>query len=42
MNVTTKTLDMGRVGAVGVLTAYLAAVAAVALALDYKDLSIKL
>jgi len=33
---------MGRVEAMGILTAYLAAVAAVALVLDYKDLSIKL
>ncbi|KAI5853895.1 GWT1-domain-containing protein [Tricharina praecox] len=42
VNVTIKTLDMGRVEAMGILTAYLAAVGAVALALDYKDMSIKL
>jgi hypothetical protein len=42
VNVTLKTLDMSRVEAMGILTAYMAAITAVALALDYKDLNIKL
>jgi phosphatidylinositol glycan class W len=42
VNVTIKTLDMGRVEAMGILSAYMAAITAIAVALDYKDLSIKL
>lgn len=42
VNVSINTLEVGRMGAMGVLVGYLFVLAAVALGLDYKDLSIKL
>ncbi|KAF8545449.1 GWT1-domain-containing protein [Trichophaea hybrida] len=42
VNVSLKTLDTGRAASMGVLTAYMAVITAVALLLDYKDLNIKL
>ncbi|KAA8907529.1 GWT1-domain-containing protein [Sphaerosporella brunnea] len=42
VNVSVKTLDVGRVAAMGILTAYMVVITAFALILDYKNLSIKL
>lgn len=42
MNVSIKTLNLGRVEAMGILAGYMVTLATVALGLDYNDLSIKL
>lgn len=42
INVSIKTLNLGRVEAMGILTGYMAILTALALVLDYKNISVKL
>lgn len=42
VNVAVNTLEVGRMGAVGILVAYLGVVVAVAVGLDWRDVSVKL